>query len=231
MAATVRYGLLAALTGAVAVPAACDRTPRGGPAPAPCEAASDARAQAAPAPAPVVAASAVDAAVPARMRGVRCERYLGAGKAPQGPLTVHFRPTSPTDFTYHVEFNCRFNCRPDYGPCHYAADLRAEHGVYQGAMRGLNVQCTQSTVDGFAFDCGYFLNSSVVTVVKARAVTRTVHFEVASALNQSIPDQKPGDESYGCLPFVLYDKSDGHTRKSLDSNYFTFAPEQCSLEP
>ena len=231
MVATLQNGLLAALTGLVAAAAACDRTPHGGLARAPRDAASDTRAQDAPASSPVVISPDRDAAATSRMRGIWCGRYLDAGKAPQGPLTVQFRPTSPTDFTYHIEFHCQRNCGPDDGPCDYSADIRAEHGSYQGALRGLKVQCSQSTVDGFAFDCGPLLNSSVVTVAKARSVTRTVHFEVMTAVvSESIPDQKRENPS-GCLPFVVYARRGGHTDKSLNNNYFTFAPEQCRLDP
>ena len=194
---------------------------------------------AAPAPAapgldahPLDAVAAAAPAPPPPLRGFECTRYLDAGKAPQGPLTVAFRPTGGTDFTYHIEFHCKFNCRPEYGACDYAADIRMENGSFQNRTLRGPFPCKQSTVNALAVDCGIVLGSNVMTVITGRDVVRTVNFKVWSTFDENIPDQKPGDQSYGCLPFVLHSKDpDGSVHKSLIDNYFTFKPEECRVDP
>jgi hypothetical protein len=181
-----------------------------------------------------VTSTAPDAGPPpaSKLRGFRCTRPLLAGKAPQGPLTLHFAPISATDFTIHLEFHCQFNCRPSWGTCDYSADLRAEHGVLRDAFPGIPVRCTQSPEELLAVDCGFFIGSDVETVVKARSISRLVRFTLPPNFDQGIPDQPPSDTSYGCLPFVNYERTDGSpTRKSINLNYLQFSPEACELDP
>jgi hypothetical protein len=94
------------------------------------------------------------------------------------------------------------------------------------------VRCTQSPVEIFAVDCNVFVGSQVETVVKAQSTSRLVRFTLPPNFDQGIPDQPPNDGSYGCLPFVNYERTDGSpTRKSINPNYLLFAPEACVLDP
>jgi hypothetical protein len=94
------------------------------------------------------------------------------------------------------------------------------------------VRCTQSPVELLAVDCGVFIGSDVETVVKARSTSRLVRFTLPSNFDQGIPDQPPNDDSYGCLPFVNYERTDGSpTRKYINLNYLQFSPEACELDP
>ena len=225
MPVTFSRSLLAFLT--VLAPAlACERTPSGRAVPVPALEARRPDASAA-------AAAAPEPAKPAPLRGFQCVRFLDAGKAPQGPLSIHFRPRGATDFRLHIEFHCRFNCRPEDGPCDYEADIRTEKGVLQGKnLPPIKIACTQSSVDGFAFDCGgSYVGTDVETVVSARGVSRYVRLHMLPFFNESIPDQKHGFGTASCLPFVRYDKDDdGRPVKSLINSYFQFKPELCRFD-
>jgi hypothetical protein len=233
MVATLRFGSLASLIVLATALGACDRRPRGDQALAPIAPRFDAQSgDASRAPTAADTAPQAFPAARAPLRGFQCTRRLDPPKMPQGPLTVRFRPNGATDFTYHVEFHCNFNCRPEHGPCDYAADIRTRDGVLQGKnVPPARVGCLQSSVDPLAFDCAGFLSSDVETVVSARGVNRYVRFHVLPFFNEQIPDQKRGDREIGCLPFVAYDKrDDGSISKHLISSYFTFKPEECRLD-
>jgi hypothetical protein len=180
----------------------------------------------------VVSSAAPDAEPPPapKLRGFRCTRALLAGKAPQGPLTVHFAPVSATDFALHLEFHCEFNCRGSKQACNYSADLRAEHGVLRDAFPGMPARCVQSPDEPLAVDCGVLVGSDVETVVKARSTTRLVRFTLPPNFDRGIPDQSP--DAAGCLPFVNYETTDGSpAQKSINLNYLQFSPEACELDP
>ena len=202
--------------------------------PAPCASQSDTRS--APqnrAPASAVKSAVTDAGPPqaSKLRGFRCTRELNPNKAPRGPLSLHFAPTSPTDFTIHVEFHCQFNCQGAGSTCNYSADLRAEHGVLRDALPGMPVRCTQSAEEPLAVDCGPLIGSDVETVVTARYTSRLVRFTLPPNLDEGPPDQTPGDASYGCLPF--YERPDSAPGdKSINLNYLLrFSPDACELDP
>jgi len=223
----------------------CDRPHDGGmPArkaglsanPAPCAAQSD--SMSAPqnrAPARKVKSIPPDAGPPqaSKLRGFRCTQQLNPSKAPRGPLSLRFAPTSPNDFTIHIEFHCQFNCRGSGGTCDYSADLRAENGVLRDAIPGMPVRCTQSAEEPLAVDCGSLIRSDVETVMTVRYTSRLVRFTLPPMLDQGIPDQPPGDSSSSCLPFVNSDRTDNSpTGKYIDLNHLLrFPPEACELDP
>lgn len=211
------------------------RTARQSEAPSPSSLHGDAAAAPRTQPTASGVTSAASDAIPplaSKLRGFRCTQRLLTGKAPQGLLTLHFAPKSPTDFTIHLEFHCQVNCRRSWGTCDYSADLRAEHGVLRDALPGVSVRCTQSPEELMAVDCGPFIASDVETVVKARSTSRLVRFTLPPTFDQGIPDQPPNDATYGCLPFVNYERTDGSpTRKSINLNYLRFPPEACELDP
>jgi hypothetical protein len=231
MVATFRPGVLASLTLIVPALFACNRAPEGGAHPAPPAPALD--AQPGDAAATFVEAAVPPAAGPAHpspMRGFRCSRVYAATKSPQGALTVQLRARSAADFTYHIAYHCEFNCRPQSGPCDYAADIRMKNGELQGSMPRVRVMCVQSTVNPLAVDCGPYLNSTVGTVISGRDVTHSVSFRVWPMFADGIPDP-PTDHSFGCLPFVLYDKkADGSPIKHLYDGAFAFKPEECRVD-
>src|SRR5688572_11256041 len=159
--------------------------------PAPC--ASQSGAMSAPqnrAPASKVKSAPPTAGAPqeSKLRGFRCTHQLNPNKAPRGPLSLRFSPTSPNDFTIHVEFHCQFNCRGSSGSCDYSADLRAENGVLRDAVPGMPVRCTQSAEEPLAVDCGPLIGSDVETVVTARYTSRLVRFTLPPIVDQGIPD-------------------------------------------
>lgn len=187
------------------------------------------------APASEVQSATPDAGPPRapKLRGFRCMQQLNPNKAPRGPLSLRFAPTSPTDFTIHVEFHCQFNCRGSSPTCDYSADLRAEKGVLRDAVPGMPVRCTQSAEEPLAVDCGPLVGSDVETVVTARYTSRLVRFTLPPIVDQGIPDQPPGDAFNGCLPFVNYERTDSSPAgKSINLNHLLrFAPEACELDP
>jgi|SRR6187549_2443943 len=92
--------------------------------------------------------------------------------------------------------------------------------------------CTQSPEEPLAVDCGPHIGSDVETIVRARSTSRLVRFTLPPFFDQGIPDQPPGDATYGCLPFVNYERTDGApTRKSINLNYLQFLPEECEFDP
>ena len=203
--------------------------------PAPCGSQSDARS----APQNRVPASEVKSAPPSagppqasKLRGFRCTQELTPSKAPRGPLSLRFAPTSPNDFTIHVEFHCQFNCRGS-GTCDYSGDLRAESGVLRDPIPGIPVRCTQSAEEPLAVDCGSLIRSDVETVVTARYSSRLVRFTLPPMLDPGSPDQPAGDSSHSCLPFVNY--ASAHSSPAgrfIDLNHLLrFAPEACEFDP
>lgn len=220
----------------------CTRVRDGGaPAPAshqPGSSATGAQRDSAPASeAPPIANGAAAArdfiGPPVKLRGFRCTRPPHPTKSPEGPLTLHFVATSPTDFTFHLEFHCLFNCRPCSSGCDYSADLRAEGGVLRDGFPGLHVRCTQSPEEPFAVSCGPLIGSDVEIVVTAQSTSRLVRFTLPPTFDLGIPDlPSDGGASCACLPFVKYDRTEGApTRKSIDLNYLQFPPEACKLDP
>jgi hypothetical protein len=144
---------------------------------------------------------------------------------------VHFAPTSPTDFTVHVDYHCTMNCAHGWGPCYYSNELRAQHSQLRASSAGSSVHCTQSSEEPFAVDCGGGIGSEVEIVVKARSKSRFIRFRLPPVYEQATPEP-PLNSSRACVPFVRYLRTKGGpTWKSINLDYLSFQEQNCQFDP
>lgn len=144
------------------------------------------------------------------LRGFTCTTEFGAGKSPQGPMTVAFRTQGATGGLVHFEFHCTGNCVPTEECNQYVSEWEAE-------------KCSRSAETAYAIDCGSSLRSTLVATVRAaEGVERVLLLEMPPQFSINAP--AAADKKL-CMPFIDY----GGASKWVKGGALRFNLSACRL--